>query len=413
MDHQSSESLRADSREGQEAAQAGGLRSPMVFVFAIACGLSVANVYFAHPLLDAIAADFGMSTATIGGVVTLTQFGYALGLIFLVPLGDILDRRRIIVMQGMLLVLALFAVAMAGTSPVFLAAMAAVGLLAVVVQALVAFAAALAAPEDRGKTVGRITSGVVIGILLARFVSGLVADIGGWRAVYALSAALNLGMTLILFRVMPREGPKPLTVSYPALLRSMVLLFLHEPVLRLRAVLALLIFATFSTFWTALVLPLGAPPFAMSHTEVGMFGLIGLFGALAAGKAGQLADRGLGQWTTGWSLVLLVVSWVPIALLHTSLLALVAGIFLLDLAVQAVHVTNQTMIFAIVPDARSRVVAGYMVFYSVGSGIGGIASTALYAKFGWLGVSALGAAFSSAALLFWAAAMLRGHPSGT
>ncbi len=174
--------------------------------------------------------------------------------------------------------------------------MIAVGLLAVVVQVLVAFTATLAAPTERGHAVGLVTSGVVIGILAARFVAGLLADLGGWRSVYLTSALLMLGMAVLLFRILPRHAPKTTPESYGALLRSMPALFLQEPILRVRAVLALLIFATFSTLWTAMVLPLSAPPLSLSHTQIGLFGLAGLSGALAASGAGRLADRGLGQW---------------------------------------------------------------------------------------------------------------------
>jgi predicted MFS family arabinose efflux permease len=181
------------------------------------------------------------------------------------------------------------------------------------------------------------------------------------------------------------------------------MLFVQEPVLRIRAVIAMLIFATFSVLWTSMVLPLSAPPFSLSHTEIGLFGLAGVAGALTAGRSGHLADRGWGQWTTGVSLVLLLAAWIPIAMTGVSLWALVAGVVVLDLAVQAVHVTNQSMILAVRPDAGSRLIGGYMVFYSIGSAGGSIASTMVYAWAGWPGVCILGAAISSVALLFWAA----------
>ncbi|WP_408068567.1 MFS transporter [Vineibacter terrae] len=350
-----------------------------------------------------MAADFGISAAAIGGVVTLTQIGYALGLIFIVPLGDFLERRKLIVGQGVLSAMALIVVATAPTENVLLVAMVAVGLLAVVVQVLVAFAATLASPAARGKAVGTVTSGVVVGLLLARFVSGTLADLGGWRAVYMISAAATLIMAASLFRVLPREGSSRSSVSYRELLRSVLMLFIDEPILRVRAVLGLLIFAAFSAFWTALVLPLSAPPHSMSHTEIGLFGLAGSAGVLAANGAGRAADRGLGQWTTGVSLALLLASWGLIVLLDSSIAVVVVGVVILDLAVQAVHVTNQSIILATRPDAHSRLVAGYMVFYSIGSAVGAIASTVVYARMGWFGVCALGAGASAAGFIFWAA----------
>ncbi|PTL80353.1 MFS transporter [Vitiosangium sp. GDMCC 1.1324] len=381
-----------------------GLSKSTTLLFAVACGLSVANIYYAQPLLDAMAQDFRIKPGAIGLVVTLTQVGYALGLLFIVPLGDLLDRRRLIVGQAILSTVALLFVATAQTEGALLCGMVAVGLFAVVVQVLVAFAATLAAPGEGGKAVGMVTSGVVIGILAARFVSGVLADLGGWRAVYLASAVLTFVMAAILFCVLPRHRPSETSAGYLAILRSVPVLFLHEPVLLVRGVLALLIFATFSTFWTALVLPLSAPPLALSHGQIGLFGLIGVAGALAAGSAGKLADRGLGQWTTGLSLGLLLASWGLIALLPASIPALIVGVVLLDLAVQAVHVTNQSIIFGLFPHARSRLVGGYMVFYSIGSAIGAITSTLAFANAGWSGVSLLGASFSGAAILVWATA---------
>ncbi|CAO3357833.1 MFS transporter [Azospirillum palustre] len=382
----------------------GGLSRGTTLIFAIAAGISVANVYFAQPLLDAIARDFGISPAAVGIVVTLTQVGYALGLIFIVPLGDIVDSRRLVIGQGFLSVVALVAVATAKTDWVLFTGLAAMGLLAVVVQVLVAFAATLAAPAERGKAVGTVTSGVVIGILAARFVAGLLADVGGWRAVYLTSAVLTAAMVGLLTRVLPRNPLPGSTDSYAEALRSIPSLFLRDRILLVRGLLALLIFATFSTFWTSLVLPLSMAPFNYSHTQIGLFGLVGLAGVAAATGAGRLADRGLGQWTTALSLTLLLLSWGLIAFLPSSIPLLLIGVVLLDLAVQAVHVTNQSIIVARHPTARSRLIGGYMVFYSIGSAIGASAATMVYAHAGWHGVSMLGAAFSAAAMVIWAGA---------
>ncbi|MBK3731556.1 MFS transporter [Azospirillum brasilense] len=378
-----------------------GLSRVTGLIFAAAAGLSVANIYAAQPLLDAMARDFGIPPAAIGLVVTLTQLGYGLGLIVLVPLGDLVDRRRLIVGQGVLSVVALAAVATARTEGMLFAGMAAVGLLAVVVQVLVSFAAALATPAERGRAVGMVTSGVVIGILGARSVAGLLADLGGWRAVYLASAALTLAMAGLLWRVLPRNLPPDSTDNYAAALRSIPVLFLTDRVLLVRGVLALLIFAAFSAFWTALVLPLSAEPFGYSHSRIGLFGLVGMAGAVAATGAGRLADRGLAQWTTGAALTLLVASWGLIALLPVSLPGLLVGVVTLDLAVQAVHVSNQSIILDRHPQARSRLVGGYMAFYSLGSALGAIAATMAYAHAGWAGVSTLGAAISAAAWLTW------------
>lgn len=374
----------------------------VTLLFAIACGLAVANIYYAQPLLDAISQEFGITPSSVGLVITITQVCYALGLLLLVPLGDLLNRRLLIAGQMLISVLALIVVGTAHTSKVLFISIAAVGLLAVVTQTLVAFAATLADPAERGRTVGVVTSGIVIGILLARTVAGVLTDITGWRSVYLVSAGLTLIMAGVLFRVLPKDEPSRESLSYLQLLRSLFTLFAQERILRIRAVLALLIFTAFSILWTSLVLPLSAPPLSLSHTAIGAFGLAGAAGALAAAHAGRLADRGLGQRTTGMALILLLLSWLPISYTEHSLPALIAGIILLDLAVQAVHVTNQSMILNLHPEARSRLTAGYMIFYSIGSATGSIASTSIYAHSGWNGVCLLGAMVSALALLFWA-----------
>nr|WP_249923663.1 MFS transporter [Paenibacillus odorifer] len=373
----------------------------VALLFSIACGIVVANIYYAQPLLDAISNEFGISHSFVGLVITITQIFYALGLLLLVPLGDLLNRRWLIAGQMLLSVLALIVVGTATSSIVLFVGIAAVGFLAVVTQTLVAFAATLAAPAERGRIVGVVTSGIVIGILLARTFAGVLMDLAGWRSVYLVSAVLTLIMACVLFRVLPHYEHKRESLSYLQLIRSMFTLFAQERTLRIRAALGMMIFTAFSILWTSLVLPLSAPPFSLSHTAIGAFGLAGVAGALAAARAGRLADRGLGQKTTGVALILLLISWLPISYVQHSLIALIVGIILLDLAVQAVHVTNQSMILTLRPEARSRLTAGYMIFYSIGSATGSIASTSIYVYFGWNGVSLLGAIVSALALLFW------------
>ncbi|RWU22941.1 MFS transporter [Pseudomonas alkylphenolica] len=381
--------------------QAPGLSASLTFLFSVTCALAVANVYFAQPLLDSMAQSLGVAPSMIGVVVTATQAGYALGLLFIVPLGDLLNRRRLILTQVVLSAGALAAVGASQQWLALLGAMTVVGLLAVVVQVLVAFAAALATPSQRGQAVGTVTSGIVLGILLARFTAGLIADIASWRAVYFASSALMLTLAMVLWRMVPAATEPRHRASYPALIRSLFTLFITEPTLRARGLLALLIFAAFSILWTAMVLPLSAPPLSLSHTAIGLFGLAGVAGALAARGAGRWADRGLGQRVTGIALGLLTLSWLPILFAETSLVALVGGVILLDFAVQAVHVTNQHIIFAARPDAHSRLVGAYMCFYSIGSALGAAAATLVYARWGWMAVSLLGALISASALVVW------------
>ncbi|MGX9725718.1 MFS transporter [Bacillus pumilus] len=373
----------------------------MALLFASACGMAVANIYFAQPLLDSLASEFGITYSSIGMVITITQLCYALGLLLIVPLGDLFNQRRLIMAQMLVSILSLILVGIAPTATVLFIGLAAVGMLAVVTQVLVAFAATWAAPEERGRIVGLVQSGIVIGILLARTFAGILTDLAGWRSVYLVSAVMMLIITAVLYRYLPRTNSMRASISYMKLLASMFTLFRQERILRIRGILGFLIFIVFGTLWTSLVLPLSSSPYNLSHTAIGAFGLAGVAGALGAARAGRLADRGLGQLTTCIALVLLFVSWFFIFFTEYSLILLIIGIIILDLSVQAVHVTNQSMIFTVLPEARSRLTAAYMIFYSIGSATGSIASTSIYANTGWSGVCLFGASVSAIAFLYW------------
>lgn len=404
---------RVDSEEAAVAARGTGEPSLLIgnslpltrltiLLFAVASGLAVANAYFAHPLLDVMADDLGLPRTVAGLIVGATQLGYGLGLILLVPLGDLVDRRKLIVFQSLLTVVALVCVAVSTTAAMLLASMAAVGFLAVVTQALVAYAASLAHPSERGHIVGMVTSGIVLGILLARSVAGTLTDLSGWRTVYIASAVMTLLIALLLWRALPRQQRPQSDLSYFGLIRSLATLFVEEPILRIRAVIAMLIFANITTLLAPLVLPLTAPPYSMSHTEVGLFGLAGAAGALGAIRAGRWADRGHGQLTTGIALALMLLAWLPISMLDHSILWLIVGVLVIDFGLQATHVTNQGMIYRVRPDAQNRLTAAYMLFYSIGSAIGSSTSTIIYAHAGWTGVCISGAGISLITLIFWA-----------
>ncbi|MEO4076919.1 MFS transporter [Acinetobacter pittii] len=374
----------------------------VILLFAIASGASVANVYYAQPLLDILASDFNVSHVAIGGVVTATQIGCALALIFLVPLGDLVNRRRLMALQLLALISALLVVGFAHSTIILLVGMLAVGFLGTAMtQGLIAYAASAAAPHEQGHVVGTAQSGVFIGLLLARVFSGGISDIAGWRGVYFCAAIIMLIIALPLWKRLPHLNIQPSAIHYPQLLASMLKLLRQEKVLQVRGVLALLMFAAFNIFWSALVLPLSAPPYNFSHTVIGSFGLVGVIGALAAARTGYWADRGYAQRTSLAALLILLIAWAPLSLMSYSLWALVIGIVLLDLGGQALHVTNQSMIFRTRPEAHSRLVGLYMLFYAVGSGLGAISTTATYAYAGWFGVCALGAGVSLLALLFW------------
>lgn len=376
--------------------------SGVVRLFAAAGGLGVAGVYYAHPLLDALARDFGIGPAAIGAVVTATQAGCALALVLLVPLGDRVDRRRLMAVQWLGLAGALVLVGAARSSSMLLAGILLVGLLGTAMaQGIVAYAASAAAQHERGRVVGAAQGGIFMGLLLARVFAGAVSDVAGWRSVYLGAAALLAALALPMWRRLPAAGAAVDGSSYPRLIRSMFALLRDDRVLQVRGTLALLMFAAFNIFWSALVFPLSTPPFGFSHTAIGAFGLVGAVGALAAAGAGRWSDRGHGERVSAAALVALLIAWWPLSMLEQSLAALVIGIVLLDLGGQALHVTNQSLILRHGAQAHGRLIAAYMLFYAAGSGLGAIGSTAMYAHAGWQGVCVLGAAVSLVALLFW------------
>lgn len=379
----------------------------LVALFACTSGVSVANVYLAQPLLDSLAADFGITPAAIGGVVTATQAGSVLALLLLVPLGDQYDRRRLARLQLFGLILALGGVAMAQSAMALMAGMLAVGLLGTAMtQGMIAYAASAAASHERGRVVGAAQAGVVVGLLLARVWSGVVADMFGWRGVYLGSAAVMVALGAIVWRQLPAQSAAASHMPFIKLVQSTLGLLLTDRVLRIRGTLALLMFAVFSIFWSALALPLTAPPLSLSHSAVGAFGLLGAAGVFFAGRAGRWADQGWSQCTSAAALVLLLLAWIPLSFTESSLWWLAIGILMLDVGCQALHVTNQAMILRGPVESHGRLIGCYMLFYAVGSGAGGVISTAVYAHFGWSGVCVLGASMSVLALAFWASTWL-------
>lgn len=400
----SSPSVAATPGPSCDPCRAPGLSRARALLFAIAAGISVANVYYAQPLLDVLAADFNIPPGSAGVVVSATQAGSTLALLLLVPLGDLLPRRALMLWQAAALVLFLLALAASSSVWMLLGGMLCAGMLGTAMtQGLIAYAATLAAPSQRGSVLGTVQAGVVIGLLLARVVSGALADLGGWRLVYGCSAGLIAMLGVALAVMLP---PSPLLPSssvggYLPLLRSMAGLLRHERALQVRGVLALLMFAVLNIFWSALVLPLSAPPYSLSHGAIGAFGLVGAMGVLAGARAGGWADRGLAQHASGAALLLLVAAWWPLSFTDASLWALAGGILVLDIGAQMIHVTNQSLILRTRPDAPSRMIGCYMMFYAAGSGAGALAGTRMYALAGWNGVCLLGAAVSLAALCWW------------
>jgi predicted MFS family arabinose efflux permease len=274
------------------------------------------------------------------------------------------------------------------------------GLFSVVAQLLVPLAATLATPESRGRVVGTIMSGLLLGILLARTVAGLLASLGGWRTVYWVASVLMVLMALALWRGLPKLKSET-HLNYPQLLGSVFTLFASNKLLRTRALLGCLSFANFSVLWTSMAFLLAAPPFHFSDAMIGLFGLVGAAGALGARQAGGLADRGKGHLTTTGGLVLLLLSWVATWFGHSSVFALIIGIIVLDLTVQAVHITNQTIIYRVNPEARNRLTAGYMTSYFIGGAAGSLISATAWQHAGWAGVCAAGAILALLNVLVW------------
>ncbi len=383
------------------------MTAPMVLLFAVACGVSAANLYYAQPLLPEIAHELRAGSAETALVVTAAQIGYGCGLALIVPLGDVLVRRRLVPGLLVLAALGMFAAAAAPDIGVLIVAVTLAGVCSVAAQVLVPFSASLAAEGERGRVVGTVMSGLLLGILLARTFSGLIADAGGWRSVFVAAGGVVLVMAALLNQFLPGEAHRS-RLRYRELLGSVVRLLATEPVLRLRAALGALAFATFSVIWTSIAFLLAGSPYRYSEATIGLFGLLGAAGALAATTSGRLADRGLERWVSGGSLVLTAASFFLLALGRSDLFALMAGVLLADLGIQAVHIQNQQLIFAIDPGARSRLNTGYMVLYFAGGALGSATTGAAYSVGGWTAVVALGAAYSGAGVLVWALSKVTG-----
>ena len=377
-----------------------GLSPALILLMSVATGLAVASNYYAQPLLDTIARAFDLSASSAGFIVTAAQLGFAAGLLFLVPLGDMFERRMLIVSMTLLAAGGMLITASSQSLTMMIIGTALTGLFSVVAQILVPLAATLASPEKRGKVVGTIMSGLLLGILLARTVAGLLASLGGWRTVYWVASVLMVIMALALWRGLPRVKQEN-HLNYPQLLASVFSLFTRDKLLRTRAILGCLTFANFSILWTSMAFLLAAPPFNYSEGVIGLFGLAGAAGALGARPAGGLADKGKSHMTTSAGLVLLLLSWAAIWYGHVSVLALIVGILVLDLTVQGVHITNQTVIYRVKPDARNRLTAGYMTSYFIGGAAGSLISASAWQHAGWTGVCAIGAIVAAINLLVW------------
>jgi predicted MFS family arabinose efflux permease len=368
--------------------------------------MTVANLYYIQPLLADIAKTFSVSESAVGFIATLTQLGYALGLLLIVPLGDSFDRRDLVTFTLVAVTVALLATAMAPTIVFLAIASFVVGVTTVGPQIIVPFAATLATPQERGRVVGTIMSGLLIGILLARVVSGFVGAYLGWRAMYWIAAVMMLALIPVLRLLLPREQPRP-SISYSPLLRSLWELIRKEPVLRETSIFGALAFGAFSVFWVTLVFFLATPPYHYGSEVAGLFGLAGIAGALVASFVGRLADRINARIITGVMLVVTIVAFLLFWLVGQWLWGLIIGVILLDLGTQGTHISNQTRIYRLNAAARSRLNTVYMVSYFIGGSLGSLLGAYGWDIGRWNGVCAAGILMLVVALVVYAVGSLR------
>ncbi|NGO68493.1 MFS transporter [Streptomyces sp. SB3404] len=380
-------------------------------LMACATGLSAASNYFAQPLLDLISRDLHIGAALAALIVTAAQAGYALGLMLLVPLGDIRDRRRLAVTLFLASSAFLAITAASPSGPVMLAGTILVALTSVGAQVIVPYAASLAPESERGRVVGIVMSGILLGGLLARTASGLLSALGGWRTIYVVNAVLMAVMALLLARYLPRVRERAADggsgLSYPALLRSTLALLREEPVLRLRSAMAAFSLASYSVQLTALTFLLVREPFGWSESSIGLFGLVGVVGVLTMTFAGRLNDRGYVQHVSGLGVLLLTGSWVLLLAAERSLPWLVAGVIGLNIAQQAVLNSSQKVVYALRPEARNRVNSAFMTTFFVGGAVGSALTSVVWGSGGWPAVCVLGAVLGAVAVLLWLTERIR------
>ena len=384
------------------AAAVPGIQNWLMLLMATACGLIAANLYYAQPLIGLIGPAIGIDSRGASLIVTLTQMGYCAGLVLLVPLADRLENRRLVITTLVAATVALAAEALAPNEPVFLLAALCVGLASVAVQMLVPMAAHMAPEASRGRVVGKVVSGLLAGIMLARPVSSLIADAWGWRAVFGLSAVLMIVMALVLHHLLPERRPNN-TQTYASLIRSLWALLRDTPVLRRRAAYQAAAFAAFSLYWTAVPLMLASPSFGLTQRGIAWFALAGVAGVFAAPVAGWMADKGHTRLGTGVALAMIALAFAGTAAgVNGSLIALLIGGIVIDLGVQANLVLGQRAILTLGEHVRSRLNALYLALFFAGGALGSAVASAAFVHGGWLWVSAIGTGFPVLALILFA-----------
>jgi predicted MFS family arabinose efflux permease len=378
----------------------------MTILLAAACGLSAANIYYSQPLIGLIAPAIGLGDTAASLIVTLTQLGYCIGLVLLVPLGDLLENRALTFWTLSGAVAALAAAAFAPSAAAFLTAALFIGVASVAAQMLLPIAAHLSPDATRGRTIGNVMSGLLLGIMLARPISSLIADSFGWRAVFEMSALATAILAFTLRSLLPERRPK-IDHGYIALIASLWTLLRDTPLLRRRAAYQATLFAAFSLYWTAVPLELAGPSFGLSQRGIALFALAGASGALSAPIAGRIADRGWGRALTGVSIAAVAAAFLLARIGGGgSMIALLAAGVLLDAGVQGNQVVSQRLIYGLGDNARSRLNGLYIAIFFAGGAVGSAIASLAYATGGWERVSWIGAAFPLAALALFATEFL-------
>lgn len=375
-----------------------GLTKFNLWLMAAGSGLVVANNYYNQPLLGKIADSFHITEAKASAVSVLTQMGYAVGLLFIIPLGDMMRRKKLILVDFVLILIALILAAMAPGIHLLMVASFFIGLTSVIPQLFVPMAAHLAKEEDRGKAIGTVMSGLLIGILCSRTLSGFIGEHLGWRAMFFIAAGIMVVLWLLLLWGLPEVYPE-YKGSYKELMKSILTYVRTEPSLRLAALRGGLGFAGFGAFWTTLVFLLQGPPFHQGSDVAGSFGVIGAGGALAASIVGRISDRMNKRKLISITAGMMVVAWLIFSLSSASMIGLIIGVVLLDLGLQSTHIANQTIIFALHPEARNRLNTVYMVSYFIGGASGTFLAGMAWTQWKWTGVVTVGMAVSVLCLL--------------
>ncbi|GLX02302.1 MFS transporter [Microtetraspora sp. NBRC 16547] len=395
-----SSALRIPRRKTVGAEPAHGVPGWLIALLAVATGTTVANLYYAQPLLSSLRDVFHISTATAGALITLTQVGYVIGMLFLVPLGDRLEKRGLITALLTITTLALVAAGLATGFPMLLAASMISGATSVVAQILVPFAASLAPDHARGRIVGRVMSGLLTGVLLSRTLSSLVSDIAGWRVVYLGSAVLMAVLAMALRAALPQHA-RTTSVPYHHVLRSTVTLVRTHPELLRRGLYQAAMFGAFSAFWTTVSYVLTGPHFHYSPVGVGVFALVGAAGAAIAPLAGHWADRRLTRPMTGAALAVAALAFAVAGLGQRSIVLIALAAIVLDMAVQTTLILGQHTIYQLDPNARARLNSAFIATFFLGGALGSELGSIAYHAGGWGAVSVLGAALPVLALLYW------------